>query len=409
MTAVSPEIFAQPRMRTGVATFAPALAVAAISSIAAGAIHAAAIGVHSEHHQAVITFTIVAIAQLGWGVFALQRAGRLVVLAGAAINLAAVVGWVMAKTGGISFIDGLDVEESAQFADTTAAVLAGIIVIAALTAFFLHNPQSWFGSLAFTGTALAMAVVTAFAMVSAGSHAHASGAHPQGATDATGSAAHSHATGTGGSGGSGSTAHAVIPPKEYDPNKPIDLGGVPGVTLAQQARAENLIAITLVRLPKYSDYRVAERDGFVSIGDAVTGDEHFVKQSYFDDGHILDPDYPESLVYKPHPDGTRTLAAAMYMLPPGTPFSSVPDVGGKLTQWHIHDNLCFTADAKVAGLTNPDGTCTPPLVKVVDSPMIHVWIRKHPCGPFSALEGIGGGTIAEGETKLCDHAHGSGA
>ena len=39
--------------------------------------------------------------------------------------------------------------------------------------------------------------------------------------------------------------------------------------------------------------------------------------------------------------------------------------------------------------------------------MIHVWIRKHPCGPFAALEGIGGGTIAAGETRLCDTAHGS--
>jgi hypothetical protein len=65
-------------------------------------------------------------------------------------------------------------------------------------------------------------------------------------------------------------------------------------------------------------------------------------------------------------------------------------------------------DGKVAGLTNPDGTCNAPLVKVVNSPMIHVWIQKHPCGPFAALEGIGGGTIAKGETKLCDHAHGSG-
>jgi hypothetical protein len=38
--------------------------------------------------------------------------------------------------------------------------------------------------------------------------------------------------------------------------------------------------------------------------------------------------------------------------------------------------------------------------------MIHVWIRKHECGPFAALEGIGGGQIKDGETKLCDHAHG---
>jgi len=76
MTAVSPEIFARPRARAGTSTLAPAVAVAAIGSIGAGAIHAAAIGVHSEHRQAVITFTILAIAQLGWGVFALQRAGR---------------------------------------------------------------------------------------------------------------------------------------------------------------------------------------------------------------------------------------------------------------------------------------------------------------------------------------------
>jgi len=48
------------------------------------------------------------------------------------------------------------------------------------------------------------------------------------------------------------------------------------------------------------------------------------------------------------------------------------------------------------------------LVKVVNSPMIHVWIQPHPCGPFAALEGIGGGTIADGETRLCDHAHGAG-
>ncbi len=406
MTAVSPEIFARSRARTGVSTLAPAVAVAAIGSIGAGAIHAAAIGVHSEHRQAVITFTILAIAQLGWGVFALQRAGRLTMLTGAAINLAAVVGWVMAKTSGISFIDGLEIEESPQFADTAAAALAAIVVIAALAALVWHSPQSWFGSAAFTGVALATAVFTAFAMVAAGSHNHAHGAAGHSHSDAAGAAPHSH-SGTGSPQGSGHT-NAVVPPKPYDPKKPIDLGGVPGVTPEQQARAENLIAITLVRLPKYSDYHVAERDGFVSIGDAVTGDEHFVKQAYFNDGRILNPDYPESLVYKPHPDGTKTLAAAMYMLPPDTKWSEIPDVGGPLTQWHIHDNLCFTPDAKVAGLTNPDGTCTPPLVKVVNSPMIHVWIMKHPCGPFAALEGIGGGTIAEGATRLCDHAHGAG-
>ena len=40
--------------------------------------------------------------------------------------------------------------------------------------------------------------------------------------------------------------------------------------------------------------------------------------------------------------------------------------------------------------------------------MLHVWITPHPCGPFAALEGVGAGQIKEGETRLCDTAHGHG-
>src|SRR5690348_4118097 len=101
-TVVAPQPFAS-RSRGGAFTIAPALGLAAAASLGAGAIHAAAIGVHSEHRQAVITFTILAIAQLGWGVFALQPRGRHYVLAGAAVNLAAFVGWIIAKSSGISF------------------------------------------------------------------------------------------------------------------------------------------------------------------------------------------------------------------------------------------------------------------------------------------------------------------
>jgi hypothetical protein len=61
----------------------------------------------------------------------------------------------------------------------------------------------------------------------------------------------------------------------------------------------------------------------------------------------------------------------------------------------------------VAGLTNADGGCNAPLVKGPETPMIHVWIRKHPCGPFAALEGVGAGQVKAGETTLCDHVHGS--
>ena len=33
-------------------------------------------------------------------------------------------------------------------------------------------------------------------------------------------------------------------------------------------------------------------------------------------------------------------------------------------------------------------------------------IVPHPCGPFAALDGIGGGSIKPGEERLCDTAHG---
>ena len=402
-TAAAQTAIAGSRPRSRPLTIAPAVATAAITSIGAGAIHAAAIGVHSEHRQAVITFTILAIAQLGWGVLALQRFGRVIAGVGIAINGAAVVGWIMAKTDGIKFIDGLDVSEGAQFADTTAMVFAATAVIAAVLALFWNSTQSWYGSWMFTATAVVVAVITGFAMVSAGSHNHAHGAadgHSHGGTTAADGHAH------GGSGGSGGHTAAVVPPKEYDPNKPIDLGGVPGVTPAQQARAENLIALTLARLPQWSDPAYAESKGFHSIGDGFTGDEHFINTQYFTDDHILDPDYPESLVYDTR-SGKRVLESAMFMMSTGDTWADIPDIGGKLTQWHIHNNLCFTTSGAVAGLTNADGGCNAPLVKGPETPMIHVWIRKNPCGPFAALEGVGAGQVQPGETALCDHVHGS--
>jgi hypothetical protein len=49
------------------------LSAAALFSLGAGAIHAAAIGVHAEHRQAALAFTFVATAQLCWGCLALVR------------------------------------------------------------------------------------------------------------------------------------------------------------------------------------------------------------------------------------------------------------------------------------------------------------------------------------------------
>jgi hypothetical protein len=385
------------------------LALAGLASIAAGIIHATAAGAHSEHRQTVIAFAATATFQVGWGVWALLRSGRLLALLGAAGNAAAVGGWVLAKTNGISFIDGLEDKEGAQFADTLCAALAGVAALAALaTALGLFGLARRAPRPSFVGLAAVAAVaISVPGMVATGSHSHAEGeGHGHGAAEEAADG-HGHADGA---------EHAsTVPPKPFDPNLPIDLGGVEGVTPEQQARAENMLAENLLRLPQWADPATAEAAGYRSIGDALTGDEHYIKWDTIDDEHTFDPDYPESLVYnvERNDDGTwtKTLEAAMYMLPTGTTLDAVPDIGGAMTQFHIHDNLCFTLDPeapRVAGLTDGEGGCPEGLQKFTPVPMMHVWITPHPCGPFASLEGVGAGQVREGDTRACDHAHGSG-
>ena len=107
------------------------LALAGLASLGAGAIHAAAMGIHAELEQAARAFAVLALAQLAWGAYALVatrvRAGAVL---GVVISGAALGGWVMAKTTGISFIGGLGTVEDIQGPDAIAAALA--LVAAAL-------------------------------------------------------------------------------------------------------------------------------------------------------------------------------------------------------------------------------------------------------------------------------------
>ena len=207
------------------------------------------------------------------------------------------------------------------------------------------------------------------------------------------------------------TTTTIEGPQPYDPSKPINLGGEPGVTPAEVARAEKLVRDTLRDLPKYANWQVAYADGYRSIGDASTGYEHFVKWSYVNDGHILDSQLPESVVYR-ITNGNKTLVAAMYMLPFADTFADVPDVGGPLTQWHVHDDLCLADNPSdplqkvVSSLTTVSGACPAGSTKAGSSPMLHVWVVANACGPFASLEGIGAGQVPPGQTRHCDRAHG---
>ncbi len=620
----------------------PGIALAAIASLGAGAIHAAAVGIHAEHPGLARLFVVTAVVQLGTGLWALQRPGRAAAIAVMAANAAAVAGWLASRITGVSWIGGLEQAEAPQFADSACAGLGAAAAAAAAGALLIGWHESRPARMLLPSMAATALVVPA--MMLAGTHVHSEGgghahgeqvaagaapahdhgaaadpasadsaAHNHGADPAADPAAHNHGTdpalaaanwprpwdpaqpldlsgvpgvspeqearaaalvttsmeelprfadpadavaagyqsigdaGTGSehyinaslvqddvlldptapeslvytvdgdtrtlagamyiasarpsddptltswagplmtwhnhgnlcwegqqvvgvvgadgacargsnSGGefpmvhvwitphpcgvfaalegvgagqaavpeservdmcSGEHAHggdpaATATPKPYDPTKPIDLSGTPGVTPEQQAAAENIVAENVMRLSQWADYTDAIDAGFASIGDGSTGYEHYINWDWIDDDVVLDPDYPEALVFSPQPDGSKKLVSAMYMLRPSVALADVPDIGGALMQWHVHDDLCFSKSnsklnpPRVVGVVGSEGTCPPSQQKFTPAPMIHVWITPHKCGPFAALEGVGAGQIEPGQERLCDHQHGAG-
>jgi len=200
---------------------------------------------------------------------------------------------------------------------------------------------------------------------------------------------------------------AVLKDGTIDPNK-VDLGGVPGVTLEEQHRAEALLRGTLLAVPKYKTVAAAKKAGFVSLGDSARCWEHYINIRWILNNTISDHQQPESLVYRVLPNGGRSLEAAMYELAPHTTLATAPDLGGKLTQWHIHNTLCFRPGSFQGIGQNPDGSCTLPYAKPKDVvPMIHVWIVPNKCGPFAGLDDILGGEVAPGQSVNCDKVHGT--
>jgi hypothetical protein len=142
-------------------------------------------------------------------------------------------------------------------------------------------------------------------------------------------------------------------------------------TVAEQAAADALYQQAVTALARYRDPAVAIRDGYQVSG--VHGlSFHADNPRYRDDGRILDPARPETLVYAESPRGPVLLGAMFQM--PGLDDVG-PAVGGPLTVWHAHEQVCFGGlPPGLAGLTSPFGVC-PPLSITVSrtNEMIHVW------------------------------------
>lgn len=420
MQTASPAAEAPIGKRTDLSANGAAVrALLVLASLGAAAIHFGFAPSHLESNTVHGAFFLtVAWLQVGWALAVGWKPSRFVYLAGMVLNVAVLAVWLVSRTIGIG-----GTTESFGFPDAVASALELIVVVVAFCAAGRLLPRRELRE-ATSGAVLGAAAVAVAGLVSASMvpslSGHGSGGPdhhggtPAGSDEVAAGADHHDTAESETISAEGETAHgdtagdhapAVVVP--YDPDLPIDLGGIVGVSPEQQAQAENIIATTLTRLPQWADPEDAEAAGFRTIGDGGTGTEHFINREYMEDDVLLDPDKPESLVYDVV-DGERRLAAAMFMTRPGTPLEDVPELGGDLMQWHVHDNLCYNAEGRVAGLTNAQGECPTGLIKPAETPMIHVWIRPHPCGPFAALEGIGAGTIADGEERLCDSAHGGG-
>ena len=196
------------------------------------------------------------------------------------------------------------------------------------------------------------------------------------------------------------------------PAQGINISGIGGVTADQESRARTLITNTMRDLQTYADYRTAVAAGYNSIGDGSTGYEHYVKNSLVNDGKFLDSTAPESIVYKVS-NGVKTVVSAMYIAPTFTTIDdyTLTNYAGPLMQWHVHNNLCFGTSAQgtqVVVAVAVNGVCSKGVLQTNGSPMVHVWVVAHPCGPFAAVEGVAAGVAAVPDAQrldLCNASH----
>jgi hypothetical protein len=152
-------------------------------------------------------------------------------------------------------------------------------------------------------------------------------------------------------------------------------------TAAQVQAAANLIKQTDASLVRYENVNNAIAAGYTERL-ATNGEEHLLCQNCSPAYQGLNPQDPSSLVYainvKGHPP---ILLGAMYLMGSG----NGPQVGGGLTHWHSHLEVCENGRIIIAGFgVALPGTCNPSTWKdQYTTQMLHVWVVPYPGGVFS--------------------------
>lgn len=163
-----------------------------------------------------------------------------------------------------------------------------------------------------------------------------------------------------------------------------------GVTGVQLAAALQLIDATRASVAKFKDERLAVEAGYEPMEPEGLPIMHFVNRAYFTQADILNPAHVQSLIYYNSSKGP-VLIGAMYIMPKlGLPG---PEIGGSLTVWHRHDNLCFDRTTGVivafahdgsSDSSGKSGTCPAGSSNRTTPEMLHVWLIDNPGGPFGS-------------------------
>jgi hypothetical protein len=191
----------------------------------------------------------------------------------------------------------------------------------------------------------------------------------------------------------------------------------PRLSAEQRRKARELYDRTVRWTARYTDVASVVAAGYDSIGDSLSGFEHFVNHTFEDDGIELDPERVEAFVFDTKPGQPKKLAAAMFILEPGKDMDDTPEIAGSLTTWHRHDDLCWDpSGTRVTGLSR-QGRCIPGGTLRVTPPMLHIWPEAQACGPFAEADTSGSGLdrilrqVAPTTTEPvgadpCQHVHG---
>jgi hypothetical protein len=174
-------------------------------------------------------------------------------------------------------------------------------------------------------------------------------------------------------------------PGHGHPTEPMPTGFDPNWTPAQTAFAQSLIDRTTAGISQFANPAILPLMGYAYINDGQQVDtyQHWVNTGLLGDSHTLDPQFPESLVFRNTGD-LPVLEAAMYMLGLGADLNHLPADSAFLPGWHIHDNLCFDNNFRLVGVT-VNGVCERGHI-LPTPPMLHVWIVDTRCGRFAGVD-----------------------